>query len=302
MLLFTAAYCYLSPLLSFAGGIAAAALLGLISARYHYLYIGAAAALALAVSAAAGGVTGALCLGVPLVLLGLSLGMGTRIRLNFAGLLFICTFLYTVRSGMSIIFVTAQNPDALSLNSFYATVKQSIDSLSSLGYNFDPNILAAIDGYMKEIVLIMMRITPAMLIIAGAVSAFILIEVYKRAARRTSLDVAFLSPFEALHIPMHLGIMFLLVALLYSASPEGVFSDAALNVIVILMFMFFACGLSLFDFRLKVGGMKKATRRIFEIAIIPVSYMLMMVPIIAFSVFGLVDSFADFRGRLRKKD
>lgn len=302
MLVFTALSCMLPSVLAFFAGALAAAYLGRQTVRFHYFYIAASAALMLGVISAFGGVYAALLYGIMLVLLGVSLGAATRMKISFYSLLFICAFLYLANSAAGIMLAKTGGEELFSLNYFYETANQTLEIMGNSGYGINPEVLTFLKQYLKDMVLFIMRVTPAMLIVISVVCSFLLIKIYARTARKKQIDTSFILPFERIAAKRHTVILFFAVVLLYSAAPDGMFSDVALNVIFVLMFLFFAAGLSFFDGRLKAKGLKKSRRRIIELALIPVSYMFMFMPVIALAVLGISDGLFDMRKSNAKKE
>ena len=301
VMIFTALVYLLPSPVSFIFEALAAVYFAKIVIGHLYKYVIATGALILAITGAFGGVYGALLSGVLIVLLGLSLGMGVRLGISFNKLLFLCTALYLASTAAGIMLLKSASTDLFSLNYFYETVNSVLDNMTNAGYYANPEVIDVLKTYLKQTVLFMMRVTPAMMIIVSIICAFILIQIYKYVLIKAKRDIKFVVPFDKMRAGKISGIVFIVLFFLYSAAPEGMFSDLSLNVLIILGFLFFACGLSLFDWRLKMRGTKKNSRRLMEIAILPISYMCMFIPVFALVVSGLIDSLINFRKRIIEK-
>ncbi len=301
VMIFTALVFILPSPVSFIFEVLATVYFAKIAVRHLYKYVLATGALIFAIAGALGGVYGVLLSGLLIVLLGLSLGMGVRLGLSFNKLMFLCTSLYLASTVAGIMIIKSTSTDMFSLNYFYETVNSVLDNMTSAGYYANPEVIDVLKQYLKQTVLFMMRVTPAIMIIVSIVCAFILIQVYKFVLIKAKVDTKFIVPFDKMRAGKLSAIVFIVLFFLYSAAPEGMFSDLSLNVLIILGFLFFACGLSLFDWRLKMRGTKKNSRRLIEIAILPISYLCMFIPIIALVGSGVIDSLLNFRRRTIEK-
>lgn len=267
----------------------------------HYKYVAALGFLVLAITAAAGSVMGAALNGVIIILLGLSLGLGKRINLSYYKLLFICAFVYISGTVASLFVLKSASVDVFSLETFHAAANTTIEMFKESGYYVNPEVIDALNSYLKAIVLFMMQITPALLIIISIFCAFLVVQIFKRVMIKAGVDIRHFVPFDKMRAPRSCAVIFIVLFVLLSASFGGnIAYDAGLNVMFVLGFLLMVCGLSYFDWRLKMRGTKKSARRIMEIALIPISYMFMMMPLFALLILGMADSLFDLRKSTQK--
>ena len=303
VLIFTALSVFLPSPLSFIFEVFAAAYFAKSVVLYHYKYVTALGFLVLAVTAASGGIMSVLLNGVILILLGISLGLGKKINIGYYKLLLICSFIYISGTAASLFVLKSASVDVFSLETFYGAMNTTLDMFKESGYYVNPEVIDAISATLKSIVLFMMQITPAMLIIISVFCAFILLQVFKRIMVKSGLGVKNFAPFDKMRAPKSCTIIFILLFLVVSASFGGNLAyDVCLNVMFVLGFLIVSTGLSYFDWKLKMRGTKKGARRILELAIIPVSYMFMMLPIFVLLAFGMADSLFNLRKNFIKKD
>ena len=302
VLIFTALFFVLPPPLSFVCEVLAVSYFAYSIVKHDYRLLILEGALCLSVCASLGGVYGLIISGLSIILLALSLGIGAKMKIPYPKVLFICSAVYLFSSAGSIYLVKNVSGDVFSLEYFYNTFNSVFSAMNESGYVLNQTAIDAVNSYVKSVVLFMMQITPAMMIIASIFCAFILTHIFKTILIKSKSSVYLnVTPFDRMHIGRLHALAFIVLLMFNSLSAEGVLSDSILNVVIVLGFIFFASGISLLDFRLKAQGKKKSTRRLMEIAIIPVSYMFMFIPVFTFVLMGVADSFFNFRKHTIKK-
>ena len=300
LLVLSTAFCSLGGVLGSVIGILISAVLATVYCREHYSLSIFSTLLSLAVITFFYGPLQMLYLAVPLVLVALSLTLGTKLKIGFLPLVTICTILFLSEFlvGLKIVEMTQSGV------TFSSMVLDTGREFQTLFIDQLPD--AALQEQMKDIVESSLHtfimLAPAVFTVICAVLSLFQILVYKRIQQKRKVDMSFLTPFDSLQADRAGSIIFLLVILLANALPEGLFRDAMVNVSVISGFMLMVCGVSFFDFKLNQVGMRKFVRRFILVVLAMSSTMLMMAPLFLLVGGGLLDSFFDFRHKRNEEN
>lgn len=295
-----AAYQLLGGLLSVVLGLLISALLGQLMQRKHYVFALANSLLILLIFTLFSGVVSALSAGVPLILLAASLALGTRFKLRLPYLLFLCAFLFVMDLVISLGLVSHASGGEVTLSSIMLESGRQMREVLTAQYP-DAETGNMINLLVSTVINLSIMLAPALFMIISTVLSYALISIYKKMQLHSGEDMSFLPPFDKLQGERVPAVIFLLLVVALTAAPTGLFYDVAANVCLFLGFVYFALGLSCFDWKLKQKGTKKNIRRLLMAIFICCSGMLFMLPLLLFATYGITDTFFDYR-HLRKAD
>lgn len=293
------AYCYLNGVLSVVLSVLIVALLGAVLHREHIALGVTNAALVLVILTVFLGPVNGLISGIPMVLLAVSLALGTRFKMNFYHLLLICAVLYLADILVSFEIIGQLSGGEISFSSIMLETGSQMREM--MAYYSDPAYQAMIEEVISMTVDASIMLAPSFFTIFCIVFAYILLWVYKKIQIAQNTDMSFMINFNMMQADKMFAIFYLVLFVLLTASRQGIFFDALCNVIVILTFLFFALGLSVFNFKLKQKGAGDKVRKLLTAALICFSTMFFMLPLIALVICGLTDAFFDYR-KLRPKE
>ncbi len=295
-----AIYCLFGGLLQMVTGLFISALLGDTYFRRHYGYGILNSLLVLTVFALFAGVIAAISAGVPLILLGLALALGTRFKLDVYRLLPLCAFVHIANLLVGFLVADRLSGGEVTYSAMMLDLGQTLQETLASQYT-QPELKAAIDDVISRAVDMSIMLSPAMFIVLSTVLSYFLLVVYKKMQQKKGTDMSFLSPFDTLKADKTSAVLFVILFILLTAAPAGMFASAAANVLLVLGFLFMVIGMSVFDMQMKRRGTPKTSRRISLFLLIALSSMFFFIPVIALVIWGLLDSFFDFR-KLRKDD
>jgi len=289
-----AAYSLLGGLLQLVLGLLISALMGVTFYRQHYGFGILNSLLIIMIFSLFGGVLFAISAAAPLILLGIALALGTRFKLSLGRLLFLCAFLFVANIVASFMLAGSQSGGEVTLSASMLEMGRMLKEAFKAQYS-DPELATVIDRAVTEAVNMSIMLSPSIFMIISVALAYLLITMYKKLQIKNDVDMAFLTPFEMLRADRLMAVLYLVLLFVFSAAPAGLFADMAINVIVLLSFLFMAVGMSVFDMKMKRSGIKQSVRRLLFAALLLFSGMLFMMPVIFFAVTGLSDSFFDYR-------
>lgn len=295
-----AIYCLFGGLLQMVTGLFISALLGDTYFRRHYGYGILNSLLVIAVFALFAGVIYAISAGVPLILLGLALALGTRLKLDVYRLLPICAFVHIANLLVGFLVADRLSGGKVTYSTMMLELGQTLQETLAAQYP-QAEFKAAISETISRAVDLSIMLSPAMFIILSVVLSYLLLVVYKKMQQKKGMDMSFLSPFDTLQADKMSGVLYVILFILLTAAPAGMFSSAAANVFLVLSFLFMVVGMSIFDKQMKRRGTPKTTRRIGLFLLVALSSMFFFIPVIILIVWGLLDSFLDFR-KLRQEE
>ncbi len=297
-----AAYCLFGGLLSTLTGLLISALLGTIFYREHYGLGAANAILILCIFTLFSGVVPALTSGVPLILLALSLAMGARHKLSIYHLLLLCSFLYMADLMVGMETMKSLTGGEVTFTRMMLEMGTELREAMSSQYP-SPDMAVAVEKAVAMAVDMFIMLAPAIFMIISTILAFILILVFKKIQQGQEVDMSFLLPFDHLQGDRLVAVLYLVLFLLQTGMPEGMFADLTTNVLLVLNFLFVCLGISVFNYQMKQKGLQKKTRRLLMVLLLCFSVTFFVVPIFALLIYGLTDCFWDYRHlRAQKKE
>lgn len=294
------AYGYFNGILSVVLSVLIAALLGVVLHREHIALGVTNASLVLVILSVFLGPVNGLISGVPMVLLAISLALGTRFKMNFYHLLLLCSVLYLADILVSFEIAGHLSGGEISFSSMMLETGDGMREMMKAYYS-DPAYQAMIDEAVSMTVDTSIMLAPSFFTVFCVVLAYVLLWVYKKIQIAQNTDMSSMINFNMMQADKMFAIFYLVLFVLLTASKKGIFFDALCNVVVILTFLFFALGLSVFNFKLKQKGAGDKIRKLLTAALICFSTMFFMLPLIALVICGLTDAFFDYR-KLRPKE
>ncbi len=277
-------------LLGFLIGLLISALLGSVMCREHYGLGISNSLIVLLIFTLFYGPIQALMLGIPYVILGATLALGTRFKLPLSRMLVICSVIFILDFMVGVIQLSAQG---VTVSSLMLDMGQQMREAFLQQYP-DPGMSAMIDQVISQTVDISVMLSPSVFIIISMIMAYLLILIYKKVMMKQQEDMAFLSPFDTLQADKVMAVLFFVVLTSLTVT-KGKFFAATVNVVIILCFIFLVLGISVCDKKLKQNGTKKAFRRVLVVALIFSSTAFFMLPLFALIICGVADAFFDFR-------
>lgn len=281
-------------------GLLLAALLGVVFYREHYGLCIVHGVLFLGILTLFSGALPALSSGIPLVLLGLALAMGTRKKMNIYLMLLLCGFLFMADFMTGTVLMEQMSGGEVTFSGMMLETGNHLQEILAAQYP-EPEMGAVLQKTVNAVIDMTVMLAPAIFLVLSTVLAYLLLVIYKKMQLKNGIDMAFLLPFDKLQGQWFPAVLFLLLFFISTAAPMGMFYALSANVLLVLSFLFVALGASVFDYKLQQRGMRTFTRRLLIFVLICFSSTLFMIPLFAFLICGLADSFWDFR-HLRKKE
>ncbi len=290
-----AAYCTLDGLLGVVISLLITALLGVVFYRDHYLLGVTNSVLTLLIFTLFHGPIQALVSGVPLLLLALTLALGTRLKASSYTILLCSTVLHVFDVLVALEFLGRISGGTLTLSSIMLSSGEQMREMMLSQFS-DPAYSAMIEQTISSVVDVSIMLAPAMFIIFSAVLSCVLFSIYRKLLKLEKVDISFFLPFEKMQAGKSMAIFYLvLLLLLTGANKDGIFFAATCNVVLVITFIFFVLGLSVFNSKLKEKGTKDVTRKIMIGALICFSTVFFMLPLFAVTLCGFTDAFFDYR-------
>ena len=297
-------YCVSDGILQFAAGIMTSVLIGFSVTKYHYSFVAAGCAASVAVLTAFysyfGGAVGAIAgiaSGAILVLLGIGLGLSSNLKMSISGTVLMCSLIYLANMLIGFIVLGQGIPFETMIKEFREVLLETI----RMQYANIPEINAAADEIIGSVMEVSIKFIPCLLICSAGVSGLILSFVYNVMIKKLNKNVKTES-FSALHVERTVGVLFLAICLASSLTTNALIADALLNLILIICFAFFVCGLSYLDFSMKRKGRNKTYRTMMIFVVIPLVSMSFALPAVFIAGMGFFDSLINFRKRYSLKE
>lgn len=297
VLVLSVLHCITGGLVQFISGILASVLIGASVTKHHYTFVAFECVMCVAaVTAFYGVIAGALGLiagltsGVILVLIGIGLGLSTNLKLSVSGTVLLCSAVYLANMIIGFAVIGREMPFDLLLSEFRTVLSETF----STQYANMPDIGMSVDAIIEEMMNLAFKFMPSILICSAIVSGFVAAFIYSKAVVRLNKNIKPVS-FSVLRVERTVGVLFIIVLFLTAVSESALFNDALSNVIAIMFFIFYICGLSYTDFSMKRKGKNGTYRSIMVVVVIPLLTMLFLLPAIIMCITGFLDSLINFR-------
>ncbi|MBE7028523.1 MAG: DUF2232 domain-containing protein [Ruminococcaceae bacterium] len=297
--LFSYIYCMTGGAMQFFAGVVLSSVIGISVTKHHYIFVGVNSALCVAVltifHGISGGVLGAmagLTAGVIIVLMGIGLGLSSNLSMSISKTVIMCSLIYLANMLIGFFALGREIP----FDMIISEMKNVYTELIKTQYADVSEITQKADEIVGGIMGITVKFMPSVLICLSGIFGLAQSYVY-----RVMLPIfnknAKIESFSMLRAERTVGILFIVVCIALFITENLLICDALLNLVVIMGFVFYVCGLSYIDFSMKHKGKNKTYRSIMIIVVIPSVTMFFSVGAVIVAGIGLFDSYADFRKR-----
>lgn len=297
-------YCLEGGIINILSGIFVSVLLGYSVTKYHYLFVIAESLIIFSVITGIYSFSGniidvyfSINTAVILILLGLGLGISVNLKLNISKTVIICSFIYL--ANVLIGFVISG--DGFSYKMLFDELKMVVSESLYSQYANAPEVISATEEIVSETINIMYRFIPAFFVCFAGLNGLILTFVFKKVVLKLNKNLR-IESFSMFHAEKSLSILFLFTIMISLMINDALFFDALLNVIVILCFMFFICGLSYIDYSMRKKNKNTTYRTLMIIVILPFISITFAVPTLVIVGVGIVDGLFNLRKKYDIKE
>ncbi|MBQ3225455.1 MAG: DUF2232 domain-containing protein [Clostridia bacterium] len=311
--LFTLLACYISGVVNMFCGIFVSVLLGMQVIKYHYGLLFPSVSLVLLIPFLA--MTAlpdtqlsfrdtaiyALNFALPLILMGFTLGFALKFKLSFSKTLLILAAIYLVGTLIHMQVLSSMFPEHVSLDSALSiAVEQAIDSFSK-AYAAQPETLKALESMLALFTRLIMVLTPSIFILVSLFVAYLCFAIFKKYISTRGEDVSFWPAFSELSSDAVSSALFLILLVVFMFAPDGIISDAVVNVLLVLAAIFTFYGLSYIDWKMCMMGFRPLPRRLIVILSVPFGTLIFPFLLLVFIAIGVLNGFMDLRNRSKDK-
>ncbi len=306
IVLLAAISCFLGGIVQLAAGILISVLLGLQTVKYHYGYVVSSALLLflvpLVITALLSGtdfssvIVYTVLLTFPIILMGLTLGFSANMKISFYKTVVILAVIY-LAGTVTNMKILSSTSSAFNIENIIADSIGQFQTMLDSVYSSNPDALNLISTLLGDIAKMMLTLTPAVFTLLSTGIAFICSMIFKTFCLKQQIDISFWPPFYKLRADRFVSVLFLVIFIINTFAPDGLFADLTLNVIVILSGIFLLFGLSFLDWTLRSRGMKRLPRRLILIACVPLCTSFFMLPLLILVSLGMIDGLLNFRTR-----
>ena len=297
--LFSFIYCMTGGVMRFLAGMVLSSVIGVSVTKHHYIFVGLKSALCVAVlttfHAISGGVLGAmagLTAGVILVLMGIGLGLSSNLSMSISKTVIMCSLIYLANMLIGFFALGREIPFDMLIGEMRAVYTEVLE----MQYAGLPEITQKADEIINSIMGMTIKFMPSVLICSAGVLGLIQSYIYRVMLPKFNKN-AKIESFSMLRAERTIGVLFIVICIALSISQNVLICDALLNLVVIMGFVFFICGLSYIDFSMRHKGKNKTHRAIMVIVVIPLITMFFAVGAIIVAGVGFFDSLINFRKR-----
>ena len=303
--------CFFAGFIQLFAGILISVILGSQIVKIHYGFVATSASIVFLIPLAISMINGALfttafiyaaLFMIPVILMGLTLGFAANLKLSFNKTVVLLAILYLVSTLTSMKVLNNTGIPAMDIEAIISqSVDQAMMSLES-AYTDMPEIKEVLNVVIGAVSSMMVTLAPSIFIILSLAVGYVSVLIFKSFQMRRHEDMSFWPAFYMQRADKSSAIWFLIIFFLHSLVPDGLFSDAIANVLVILSSIFFLYGLTFFSWKLRASGIRSTTRKLIFIALVPICTMFFMLPFFIILITGLFDGIFDYRRRLTKSD
>ena len=272
-----------------------AAVLGYITTKYHYILVAFAGLCIAAVDFLfTGNFLYVLLNALPVILCGLTLGIAYNVKLPPLKTVAIFTGVYTVNT-----IANLKISEAISSQNFIESVVTGVektyqDALSSSQLPYED-----LHDIVSQITSMLVQFSPALIVIISFSYALLSFYLMKRICVLRKADCQSLTAFPQWRAEKSIGIIyFIMIALMLLVPSGSLISDAILNTVTVMTYVFFILGLAFLEHTLLKRFPKPGSRKAVLVVIAISSTFLAGVPFFIISIIGAMDTFMDYR---RKK-
>ncbi len=269
-----------------------AALIGYTVTKHHYGYVVLLCGLIAAVFGLFGKSFVALLSALPVILCGISLGISCNLKFSQFKTLFILTGVYVLYMVVNM-RLSGIAPD------FSSVLAEAISSAYPL---YEGTIsLTDYNSIASELLSMFMKFMPAFIIIFCMCYGILLLLAFKSVLNKSKSKLSDFVSLSQWHADKNFGISFLiLLGISFILPAKNIVADAIANVILVSSFVFFVLGFSLLAYTLKRRAKNPTSGKITAVIILAISVIFIGFPFIIITVIGVMDSFKNYRERLKK--
>jgi len=297
-------YCISGGILQMAAGILISVLLGYSVTKHHYVFVAAESLLVMAAITSfflvIGGISGIIAgitTSVFVVLLGVGLGIATNLNMSVRGMVLMSSAIYLINMFIGFSIIGGSVTSEMFLDEFNAMLSETL----ATQYANTPEVISMADELIGEIMSLVLKFMPTILVCSAGASGLVLTLVYKKIIVKINKNVK-IESLSNLRADKMAGILFIITIIITLSMNDALILDVLLNLIIILGFMFYVCGLTYIDSSMRFKGRNKTFRTIMVIVVLPLITMLFALPALFIAGIGFIDSFADFRKKHQLKE
>ena len=233
---------------------------------------------------------------LPVVLCGISFGIGYNVRLSPMKMIAIGTSVVSLCIVANLKLLTELSGENIFLTTM-ETVKNVYESLfsevASTAITQDE-----LKSYVSEIITTLVRFFPSFIIIACFIYAIFVYYTFKRLCMMRKVDLQGLESFSEWRAEKSIAVIyFAVVAISFVFSKQSLVADVVLNIDMIMTFVFFVYGLSLLEHIFKKVIQKSGIRKMLITFIAFISLFTGGLFFLVLSIAGAMDAFLDYRHR-----
>lgn len=278
--------------ISFISTCITAALIGYLTITVPYLYLPSAfICMALVYYLFSGSFPLVLSGALPIMLCGLSLGIGCNLKTTPLKMIIVATGVQTLNITFHLKIsqsVTSQN--------FIENVATAMEQMYQEILTTTPGATGEIRALVSQIISVLIKFSPAFIVILSFNFALLSYYFFKQICMLRKANCNALSAFSKWRADKSIGIIFfIMLALSFLLPANTLIVDAVYNVVTVMAYVFFILGLSVIEFLLLRRFQKSWSRKMILFIIAFVATMIAGIPFFIISVAGAMDSFLDYR-------
>ncbi|MBE7038124.1 MAG: DUF2232 domain-containing protein [Ruminococcaceae bacterium] len=212
----------------------------------------------------------------------------TIVAVSISGIIKMLLSLLSIkREGYDIFETLIENPVNLYTEYTSSILKQS--------GAYSNETIDVINDLMNSFVSGISTLMPAIIIIISVITSYFSYVVVKKMIEIITKEKLYVQSFSQLKMSRKASIALLVFVLLTFVIPQSIVSDAILNIVVIFLFAYFMCGLSVIDFYFRKTKLWWWIRLVIYVILITVISMFLGALPLVFILLAMIDSRRDIR-------
>ena len=304
ILLFSLLYSITGSIVNLISGMMISIFLGYSVTKHHYLFVGLQSALIVFVitmfysfSISEFGALSGVISGASLVLLGIGLGLSVRTKMQISTTIIMCSAIYLI--NMLIGFAVLG--ESISYAELLTEMKNILAETTQAQYPGVPEMEHMLSDMLSEMVAYSFKFMPSILVCSAGMSGVLLTLIFIKIIVKLNQDIC-LESVSSLRCARSFGIMFIFTIFATLYINDALILDALLNLLFIMCFIFYVCGVSYIDFLIRHKGKTASFRLLTVLVVIPLITFIFALPAVVLVGTGLLDSIIDFRKRRSLKE
>ena len=213
----------------------------------------------------------------------------TIVAVSIADILKLLLSLLTIkREGLDIFETLIENPARM-----YSEYAAGILAQSG---SYSDEVINVITDLMDSVIVSISTLMPAIIIIISIVTSYFSYVLIKKNIEIFTREKLYAQSFSHLKMNPKIGIVLLVFVILTMVIPQSIVADAILNIVVIFLFAYFVCGLSVIDFYFKKSRIWWWVRLIIYVMLIIILSMFISALPFIFVLLAMIDARKDIRG------